>query len=71
MDCDIQGEYSHAAGRMCYGQYRRFLPTDHPWRTDEKFGVAELRDPPRVRTTEDMLVDGFIVDVLLIMFYIS
>ena len=34
------------------GEYRRFLPADHPYRRDPTFGPIELRDKPPERTSE-------------------
>ena len=34
------------------GEYRRYLPPDHPYRRDPTFGPNELRPPPAYRTKE-------------------
>ena len=34
------------------GEYRRFLPPRHPYRTDPSFGPPELRPAPEIRTKE-------------------
>ena len=52
MECHIQGRRHY--GRMVYGGYRRYLPPDHPWRSDPSFGGTETRRAP-VRKTQRWL----------------
>jgi hypothetical protein len=51
--CLLEGKSS--LHRMLYGEVRRWLPLDHPYRTDPDFGEPELRAAPARRTLEDAL----------------
>jgi len=55
--CHIAGHYL-GPGHMGYLDHRRYLPDDHPFRKDPRFGADELRLPPRARTHETMTEDG-------------
>ena len=51
LKCLIAGRTKH--NRQVYGMARRYLPDDHPYRTDTTFGDAEIRPPPAKRTLAD------------------
>lgn len=46
---------SFALDRMVHGEFRRFLPLDHAYRTDQAFGHDERRSPPAAREQQDTL----------------
>jgi hypothetical protein len=43
--------YTHSQGHNVCIHNRRFLRKNHPYRTDERWGPHETRDPPQLRTT--------------------
>jgi hypothetical protein len=51
LKCLIEGRT--VLNRQLYGQARRYLPPQHPFRTDPSFGPPELRPPPPRRTITD------------------
>ena len=51
LKCLLAGCTKHR--RQVYAAARRYLPDDHPYRTDPTFGDAELRSPPAKRTIAD------------------
>ena len=55
--CHIAGHYL-GPGHMGYLDHRRYLPDDHPFRRDPRFGAEELRLPPAARTHATMTKDG-------------
>lgn len=44
--------------RLVWSQYRRWLPANHPTRTDSFYGRPERRGPPPLRTHESYLRDA-------------
>lgn len=44
--------------RRCWGDYRCFLPDNHPYRMDATFGKQEKRPPPTPRKHEDFVELG-------------
>ena len=55
--CHIAGHYL-GPGHMGYLDHRRYLPDDHPFRRDPRFGAEEVRLPPAARTHATMTRDG-------------
>ena len=62
MECTLQGTKPVVYNRMIYGGYRRYLPMDHPWRSDPSFGGEERRDPPVRKTHEWVVYWGKVAD---------
>jgi len=52
MKCVYTGVSVPEISRVAYADYRRWLPADHPFRTDRKFGADELRPAPPRRTND-------------------
>jgi hypothetical protein len=44
--------------KVVYGDFRRWLPLDHAFRTDADFGAPELRPSPRLRTSDSIRSEG-------------
>jgi hypothetical protein len=50
MFCFAAGTWDASIHRMVYGGYRRFLPANHAYRTDPRFGEPETAAAPALRT---------------------
>lgn len=51
--CELMGNPGFGPfTKVSVGDYRRFLPQNHPYRRDPDFGEPELRPPPDNRTKE-------------------
>jgi len=49
--CEIMADVGHGPfTKVHVGNYRRFLPTTHPYRRDPRFGPVELRQAPKLRS---------------------
>src|SRR4051812_5098920 len=56
MKCLVQGvRCSDESKKKVYDGFRRYLPADHPWRTDPDFGAPDRRPAPAQRTHADIV----------------
>src|SRR5690348_3009343 len=56
MKCNVRGtDCSAESKKKVHDCYRRWLPADHDWRHDPRFGDPEERSAPPLRTHADEL----------------
>ena len=60
MKCMLEGRTE--CRRQVYGEVRRWLPAEHPYRTDNSFGLHELRPAPERRTNKATCEAAVIAD---------
>ena len=56
--CDFKSQPAPEINRRKWGEFRRWLPANHPYRRDKRFGEAEDRGPPAHRTHAGFIEDG-------------
>jgi hypothetical protein len=56
MKCHVRGTpCSEESSKKVYDGFRRWLPADHAFRTDRRFGAPETRPAPAMRTHSDVV----------------
>ena len=60
--CEQTFYNSPGINRTIHGDYRRWLPADHPWRTRRSWGKPEHELPPDPRTDASIKRDGHAAD---------
>jgi hypothetical protein len=63
VSCEICGK--RECGRILYGGVRRWLPLDHPYRTDPAFGPPEHRMAPSKRDLTTVRLSGALAQISL------
>jgi hypothetical protein len=56
--CHYMSAHAPEVSRRCWGDYRCFLPGQHPFRRNANYGPVENGPPPATRTQEDFIRDG-------------
>jgi len=62
--CEKKFKFSISINRNVYGNFRRFLPMNHPWRktTTSTFSTNELEPEPAARTDASIKARGYAAD---------
>ena len=56
--CTYKSQPAPEINRRKWGEFRRWLPNNHPYRHEARFGDAEVRGPPALRTHAAYVADG-------------
>jgi len=56
--CHYKSSHGAEVNRRCWGDYRCYLPPDHPARKDGTYGPVENRPAPAPRTHQDYVKDA-------------
>jgi hypothetical protein len=56
--CSYKSEPAPEINRRKWASFRRWLPAQHPYRTDGRFGPTESQRPPEHRTHQGYIDDG-------------
>ena len=56
--CTLKSVHAPEVSRRCWGTYRRYLPSDHPFRVNPDFGCVEERPAPATRTHAEFVEDA-------------